>query len=75
MYVIDAFYGFYTVDLSTKAVKFLVTPDDTKPPMRFPNDIDISNDGSVAYFTDTSTRFDLNQIAYQFSEGKFAKWA
>ena len=71
IYVLDATYGFYTLNIANNEVQFLVTPDSASPPMRMPNDVDVTADGTLAYFTDTSSRFPITQVVYSLIEGLF----
>uniref|UniRef100_F6T518 Adipocyte plasma membrane-associated protein n=2 Tax=Ciona intestinalis TaxID=7719 RepID=F6T518_CIOIN len=52
LYVMDAVYGFYGIDLSTKKITLLVTPNAVEPAMKFPDDLTITADGKTVYFTD-----------------------
>nr|XP_009857529.1 adipocyte plasma membrane-associated protein isoform X2 [Ciona intestinalis] len=68
LYVMDAIYGFYVIDLPTKSLKILIEPDDVTPPMKFPDDFDITADGTTVYFTDCSTKYTLPELLTQFLE-------
>lgn len=69
LYVIDAYYGLYSIDLKSKDVQVLVPPDGVSPPMKFPNDLAITKDGKTIYFTDTSDRWNLALLTYDVAEG------
>ncbi|XP_078488976.1 adipocyte plasma membrane-associated protein [Ciona intestinalis] len=69
LYVMDALYGFYVIDLPTKSLKILIEPDDVTPPIKFPDDFDITADGTTVYFTDCSTKYTLPELVTQFLEG------
>nr|XP_039247996.1 adipocyte plasma membrane-associated protein-like [Styela clava] len=70
LYVVDAYYGIYTLNMKTKEVRPLVKPDDVEPSMKFPNDLDISKDGKYIYFTDTSSKWNLGLFYYDVLEGE-----
>uniref|UniRef100_H2Y808 Strictosidine synthase conserved region domain-containing protein n=1 Tax=Ciona savignyi TaxID=51511 RepID=H2Y808_CIOSA len=69
LYVMDAIYGFYVVDLPTKSIKILVKPDDVSPPMKFPDDFDITADGKTVYFTDASAKYPIPLLVQEVLEG------
>nr|XP_002126470.1 adipocyte plasma membrane-associated protein-like [Ciona intestinalis] len=69
LYVMDAIYGFYVIDLPTKSLKILIEPDDVTPPMKFPDDFDITADGTTVYMTDVSPKFAMTQLSYIGYEG------
>ena len=62
-YIIDSVYGFYKVDLKTKVVTVLVKPSDVSPRLKFPNDVDVTNDERFAYFTDSSSIYPMKTVA------------
>nr|CAB3226769.1 adipocyte plasma membrane-associated protein [Phallusia mammillata] len=70
LYVIDAIYGFYKVDLQTKQLTVLVSPNATNPPLGFPDDLVISKDGTLVYFTDATIQFPYTRLIYEGFEGK-----
>lgn len=69
LYVVDAFYGLYSVNLVSKQIQVLVRPTDVHPNMKFPNDLDISEDGEYIYFTDTSFKWNIHELYYDILEG------
>ena len=73
LFVMDAIYGLYTINLATKEVKMLLHANDVKPSMKFPNDLDITADGKVIYFTDSSCRFPITKLIYEALEGEFGE--
>ncbi|XP_078488956.1 adipocyte plasma membrane-associated protein isoform X5 [Ciona intestinalis] len=68
LYVMDAVYGFYSIDLSTKKVTLLVTPNAVEPAMKFPDDLTITADGKTVYFTDLGL-YPMSQIGYLLFSG------
>lgn len=69
LYVIDAFYGLYSIDLDSKNIQVLVRPTDVHPSMKFPNDLDISENGEYIYFTDSSFKWNILELYYDVLEG------
>ena len=69
LYVMDALYGLYSIDLSNKQVQFVIKINDVTPNLVFPDDFDITKDGHVFYFTDATSRFHVNKGAYAILEG------
>nr|XP_002126499.1 adipocyte plasma membrane-associated protein [Ciona intestinalis] len=69
LYVMDAIYGFYVIDLPTKSLKILIEPDVVTPPMKFPNDFDISADEKTVYFTDSSEKYPITELMSEVLEG------
>ncbi len=65
--VADAFAGLLSID-TAGAVTVLVDEVDGVP-MRFPDDLDIADDGTI-WFTDASRRFDLHHWQLDFWEGR-----
>ncbi|MGD8977294.1 MAG: SMP-30/gluconolactonase/LRE family protein, partial [Gammaproteobacteria bacterium] len=65
--VADAFAGLLSID-TAGAVTVLVDKIDGVP-MRFPDDLDIAEDGTI-WFTDASRRFDLHHWQLDFWEGR-----
>ena len=65
LYVMDSVYGLYTIDLKSKdrPITHLIKPSDVKPAMMFPNDVDVTADGKIAYFTDSSIKYTLKDVA------------
>jgi len=70
LFVMDAVYGLYSIDLSNKQVQFVIKVNDVTPNLVFPDDFDITKDGHVFYFTDATSRFHVNRGAYAILEGK-----
>ena len=66
----DANYGMYTLDVITRKRKVLVTLDAVTPPMKFPNDLDITVDGKTIYFTDSSYKHSIHELISEVLEGK-----
>ena len=66
----DALYGMYTLDLVTLERKVLIRPDATSPPMKFPNDLDITADGKIIYFTDSSCVHTIHELIPEALEGR-----
>ena len=71
LYCMDALYGLYVIDLTSKKVERLVQPCDVNPCMRFPDDLDITNDGKYIYFSDASAIFTYNLMIYEGLQGKW----
>ena len=69
LFVMDAIFGFFTLDLNTFKLKLLVKPTDVLPSMKFPNDFDINSKGTVIYFTDSSYKYPINKIVEEVMEG------
>jgi len=67
LYVADAIYGVYKIDLDTKKATPLVKIDQATPKMSLPNDLDVSSEGEI-FFTDSSSKHHLNDL--QLSEDK-----
>ncbi|XP_012055281.1 PREDICTED: adipocyte plasma membrane-associated protein-like [Atta cephalotes] len=67
LYVIDAYYGIFQVNVATGEYKNIVNitkPIDGKIP-RIPNNIDIAKNGDI-YWTDSNTDFAINDLAMTF---------
>ncbi|XP_078488953.1 adipocyte plasma membrane-associated protein isoform X2 [Ciona intestinalis] len=64
LYVMDAVYGFYSIDLFTKKVTLLVTPNAVEPAMKLPNDLTFTSDGKTVYFTDVTSQASILQAGY-----------
>ncbi|XP_076822369.1 adipocyte plasma membrane-associated protein-like isoform X2 [Clavelina lepadiformis] len=69
LYVADAIYGLYKLDLNSKEITILVRPSDTNPPMKFPDDLDITADGKIVYFSDASYRCPITTLINEALEG------
>lgn len=69
LYVVDAHYGLYALSLATRKKISLVAPDDVTPPMKFPNDLTITEKGNVIYFTDSSSDYTLERLGLEMLEG------
>lgn len=63
LFVADANFGVYEVNLNTKVKKTIYSPDGNV----FVNDLDIKDD--IIYFTETSTTQSLDTIAYAYAGG------
>jgi len=70
LFVMDSIYGLYTIHLETKEVDFLVSLTDVYPPMKLPDDLDITSDDKFIYFTDACQLFPIHLSIYSFFEGK-----
>nr|XP_009857530.1 adipocyte plasma membrane-associated protein [Ciona intestinalis] len=68
LYVMDAVYGFYGIDLSTKKITLLVTPNAVEPAMKFPDDLTITADGKTVYFTDLAV-YPMSKMGYSVFSG------
>ena len=66
----DSIYGLYTIHLETKEVDFLVSLTDVYPPMKLPDDLDITSDDKFIYFTDACQLFPIHLSIYSFFEGR-----
>ena len=75
LYVMDAIYGMYTIELKTRKLQFLVKPTDVQPRLMFPDDLDITADGKTIYFSDATTRFPETKALYSILEGELTKYA
>ena len=69
-YVADAIYGLYAVKLDTLTVTMVVSPNDVTPPLKFPDDLDITKDGNKIYFSDMSSKYGILSLGYAIIEGK-----
>ncbi|XP_078488949.1 adipocyte plasma membrane-associated protein-like [Ciona intestinalis] len=64
LYVADAIYGLYMVDVKTKKISILVSPDAVVPNINFADDLDITTDGNFIYFSDATK----NQLTHYHLE-------
>lgn len=70
LYVVVMFSGIYVINLDSKSVKNLVELDSAEPPLKSPNDLTITNDGKVLYFTDTSSEWNPSSLTKDTLESK-----
>ena len=69
LYVMDAIYGMYTIDLMTYEVTLVVTVDQAEPNLSFPDDLDVTSDGEVVFFTDATSKYNLKNFMLSVLEG------
>jgi len=69
LYVIDAVYGMYTINLNTKVAELVIKIDEVEPNLSFPDDLDITSDGEIIYFTDATSKYNLNNFLLSALEG------
>lgn len=69
LYVIDAYYGLYVVDVNTGMTRNLVAggQDIEGKKLLFGDDLELDSDGSI-YFTEASNRWPLKKIMYTVLE-------
>lgn len=70
LFIADAYCGIYSVNLTDKSRKSIVDPNDADPSMKFVNDLTVTEDGQVIYFTDTSTKWHIDAFALEIAEGR-----
>ena len=70
MYVCDAYYGLYRVDLASGSKKKLLSANDPRigKPMKMTNDLDIN--GDMIYFVDSSDLRDINEAVEEHLEAQ-----
>lgn len=71
LFVADSYYGIYEFDLVTNTRKILVsaTRVGIEPNMKLPNDLTLTDDCELIYFTDSSSRFFLHSLVLEKLEG------
>ena len=69
LYVADANFGIYSVNLNTNDVTSLVAPNAISPKIGLADDLCISKDQKFIYFTDGSSKYSLAEMAYYLLEG------
>jgi len=69
LYVMDAIYGMYRIDLDTREAKLVVGIDQAEPNLSFPDDLDVTSDGEVVFFTDATAKYNLNNFMLSVLEG------
>jgi len=70
LFVADAYYGIYSVNLISNDVTSLVSPRAITPNIGFANDLCVSNDNKIVYFTDVSSKYSMTTMISSFLEGK-----
>ena len=70
LYVADAYYGIYSLNLTSKDVTSIVGPNAIIPKISYPDDLYISKDETFIYFTDVSSKHSFATIMPFFLEGK-----
>ena len=69
LYVMDAIYGMYRIDLDTREAKLVVGIDQAEPNLSFPDDLDVTSDGEVVFFTDATAKYNLHNFMLSVLEG------
>jgi len=69
LFVADAVYGIYMVNITTGQLTMLVQTTDVSPALKFPNDVALTADRSALYFTDVSAKFNALDLPYILLEG------
>ena len=69
LYVADAFYGMYSINLKTNVVTSLVAPDDVTPRLGLADDLYVTKDGQFLYFSDVSSKYGYHDIVPLTLEG------
>ena len=71
LFVADAVYGLYSVNLNSRKVTLLVSPDSIDPPLGFADDLCLSKDGHFIYFSDASSKYTYYSVGHFILEGLF----
>ena len=69
LYVADANYGIYTVDIKSGEITTLLTPESITPRLGFTNDLSITKNGEVIYFSDSSSKYSVLHLVHYMLEG------
>ena len=69
LFVADANYGIYSVNIKNGEIFLLVTPDIIEPNLKFVDDLSITSDGNYIYFSDGSAKHSLDGLLNIFLEG------
>ncbi|XP_039269585.2 adipocyte plasma membrane-associated protein-like [Styela clava] len=70
LYFADAYQGVIMIDLNTVTYDVISHYTDVNPPMLFPDDLALTSDGKTIYFTDMSTRWNYDDVAFSILEGE-----
>ena len=69
LYVADAVYGVYSVNLMTKVVTSLVAPDALTPRIGLADDLCLFKDENFIYFSDVSSKYSISEVGSQILAG------
>jgi len=69
LYVAEAFSGIYSVNIKNGDMSLLVSISDFQPEMKFPDDLVLTKDGNLLYFSDGSEVYTLENMMYMVLEG------
>jgi len=69
LYVAEAFSGIYSVNMKKGDVSLLVSISDVQPEMKFPDDLVLTKDGKLLYFSDASATYTIDNVVYMLLEG------
>jgi len=70
LYVAEAFSGIYSVNIKNGDVSLLVSISDFQPEMKLPDDLVLTKDGNLLYFSDASATYTIETMIYMALEGK-----
>ncbi|XP_076803129.1 adipocyte plasma membrane-associated protein-like [Clavelina lepadiformis] len=69
LYVADANYGIYAVNIRSGKVDILVAVNDVNPPLALTDDLCVSKNGKFIYFSDMTSSYKLDRLIYANLEG------